>query len=92
MNIENIDMDIENIAKLDLFLKKQNGFQNICAIDNLIIIENDQNAVKKLKDAAYFLQNIQNTTTEDIRTTWNNLFAKQIRYSVNRVKQKRKLD
>jgi hypothetical protein len=85
-------MDIENIAKLDLFLKKQNGFQNIFAVDNLIVIENDQNAAKKLKDAAYLLQNIPNTTTEEIRATWSNLFGKQVRYSVNRVKQKRNLD
>lgn len=85
-------MDIENIAKLDLFLKNQNGFQNIYAIDNLIVTENDQNAAKKLKDAAYLLQNIPNLSTEEVRATWSNLFGKQVRYSVNRVKQKRNLD
>lgn len=85
-------MDIESIAKLDLFLKSQNGFQNIYDIDNLIVTENDQNAATKLKNAAYNLQNIPNASTEEIRSTWSNLFGKQVRYSVNRVKQKRNLD
>lgn len=85
-------MDIENIAKLDLFLKNQNGFQNVYAVDNLIVTENDQNAAKKLKDAAYLLQNLPNPSTEEVRATWSNLFGKQLRYSVNRVKQKRNLD
>lgn len=85
-------MDIENIAKLDLFLKSQNGFQIIYDIDNLIVTENDQNAATKLKNAAYNLQNIPNVSTEEIRATWSNLFGKQVRYSVNRVKQKRNLD
>lgn len=85
-------MDIENIAKLDLFLKSQNGFQNIYDIDNLIVSENDQNSATKLKNAAYNLQNIKNISTEEVRATWSNLFGKQVRYSVNRVKQKRNLD
>lgn len=85
-------MDIENIAKLDLFLKTQNGFQNIYDIDNLIVTENDQNAATKLKNAAYNLQSIPNPSTEEVRATWSNLFGKQVRYSVNRVKQKRNLD
>jgi len=85
-------MEIENIAKLDLFLKNQNGFQNIYDIDNLIVVENDQSAATRLKDAAYRLQNIPNISNEEIRATWTNLFGKQVRYSVNRVKQKRNLD
>lgn len=85
-------MDIENIAKLDLFLKSQNGFKNIYDIDNLIVTENDQNSATKLKNAAYSLQSLQNIATEEIRATWSNLFGKQVRYSVNRVKQKRNLD
>ena len=36
-------MEIEDIAKLDLFLKSQNSFQNMYDIDNLIVIKNDQN-------------------------------------------------
>lgn len=85
-------MDIENIAKLDLFLKNQNGFQNMYAIDNLIVTENDQLAAKKLKDAAHLLQSIPNAASEEVRATWSNLFGKQVRYSVNRVKQKRNLE
>jgi hypothetical protein len=61
-------------------------------IDSLIIIENDQNAATKLKDSAYRLQNLANPTAEEIKATWSNLFGKQIRYSVNRVKQKRNTD
>ena len=85
-------MDIESIAKLDLFLKSQNGFQNIYNIDNLIISENDQNAATKLKNAAYNLQGITNVSVDEIKATWSNLFGKQVRYSVNRVKQKRNTD
>lgn len=85
-------MDIESIAKLDLFLKNQDGFKNIYNVDNLIVTENDQNAATKLKNAAYNLQGIPNMTTEEIKATWSNLFGKQVRYSVNRVKQKRNLD
>ena len=85
-------MDIENIAKLDLFLKSHNGFHNIYNIDNLIVTENDQNAATKLKNAAYNLQEIQNVSIEEIKATWSNLFGKQVRYSVNRVKQKRNTD
>lgn len=85
-------MEIEDIAKIDLFLKSKNGFQNVFDIDSLIVVEKDQNAATKLKDAAYRLQNIPNEANEEIKSTWINFFSKQIRYSVNRVKQKKSSD
>ena len=85
-------MEIEDIAKLDLFLKSQNSFQNMYDIDNLIVIKNDQNSVLKLKDAAGRLQRLDINSAEEIKATWNNLLGKQVRYSVNRVKLKRNGD
>jgi hypothetical protein len=85
-------MNIEEIAQLDLFLKNKNGLEHIINIDKLIIIEKDQNAPIKLKQAAYILQDIPNEASEEIKSTWANLFGKQIRYSVNRVKAKKVTD
>lgn len=81
-------MDIEDIAKIDLFLRSNCGLEHILDVDSLIVVSNDQNSVNKLKDAAYRLQNLNNPCPETIHKTWQNLFVKQVRYSVNRAKQK----
>jgi hypothetical protein len=83
-------MDIEDIAKLDLYLRSQKGLQHILDIENLIIVDNDPNSVTKLKDAVHRLNEIDNTAPQEIKETWHNLFNKQVRYSVTRVKQKKK--
>lgn len=83
-------MDIEEIAKLDLYLRAKNGLKQIMDIEALIVIENDQNAVSKLKNAAYTLSQTDNIASEEIKNTWANLFSKQVRFSVNRAKQKQK--
>ena len=83
-------MDIEDIAKIDLFLKTKNGKDHILHVDSLIISDNDTNAVNKLKDAAYQLNEINNSASDEIKETWQNLFTKQVRFSVNRAKNKKK--
>lgn len=84
-------MEIEDIAKIDLYLRLKNGTQNLLQTESLIITENDPQAVNKLKEAAYKLHEIENTNVaEEIRQTWHNLFTKQLRFSVARAKEKRK--
>jgi hypothetical protein len=84
-------MDIEDIAKIDLFLKLKNGTQNILDIDDLIIADNDSQAIQKLKESAYRLNEIDTSySPEELFLTWQNLFTKQVRYSVNRTKIKKK--
>jgi plasmid replication initiation protein len=84
-------MEIEDIAKVDLYLRMKNGKQNLLQTEALIIIENDPQAVNKLKEAAYKLNEIDNhNVAEEIKQTWHNLFTKQLRFSVARAKEKRK--
>jgi len=91
---ENIKyMDIEEIAKLDFYLKCQSGIANIIDIESLIICENDTQAVNKLKNAAYRLSEanhvLNNQVNDEKQKTWQNLFAKQLKFSVSRAKDKR---
>lgn len=83
-------MEIEDIAKLDLYLRSKNGRQHLLDTESLIIADNDANAVNKLKDAAYRLNEIDNSAPDEIKQTWQNLFSKQVRFSVTRAKNKRK--
>ena len=82
-------MEIEDIAKIDLFLKSQNGLNNILDVEKLIIAAGDVNCIIKFKDGAYRLHSLDNAASEEIKQTWQNLFAKQVRFSVNRVKHKK---
>lgn len=85
-------MEIEDIAKIDLYLRMKNGKQNLLQTEALIIIENDAQSVNKLKEAAYRLNEVENTNVpEEIKETWHNLFTKQLRFSVARAKEKRKI-
>lgn len=84
------NMDIEEIAKLDFYLKTQNGRRNIIDVEALIVCENDSQAVNKLKDAAYRLNEVNHEPSNELQKTWHNLFAKQLRFSVSRAKEKRK--
>ena len=81
-------MEIEDIAKLDLYLRLKEGSQHLLDIENLIIADNNAEAVTKLKDAAKRLNGIDNLAPEEIKATWQNLFSKQVRFSVARAKQK----
>ena len=81
-------MEIEDIAKLDLYLRLKEGSQHLLDIENLIIADNNAESVTKLKDAAKRLNGIDNLAPEEIKATWQNLFSKQVRFSVARAKQK----
>lgn len=84
-------MEIEDIAKLDLFLRQHSGTQNILDIESLIVTDNEPNSVTKLKDAVHrlnALNKLENNEIEDLKNTWKNLFEKQVRLSVNRTKEK----
>jgi len=84
-------MEIENIAKIDLYLKIKNGRENLLSIDALIIADSNQQIVNKLKEAAHYLNKIENfDEVDELKQTWKNLFASQLRFSVNRVKEKTK--
>lgn len=79
-------MDIEDVAKIDLFLKQQNGLNNFIDIENLIVASGTSDAINKLKDGAYKLHQINAPAPDELKETWQNLFAKQVKFSVNRVK------
>ena len=81
-------MDIEDIAKLDLFLRQKNGTQNLLDIEALIIADDNPQAVNKLKEAATRLNKIELDGLENVKETWKNLFTHQVRFSVNRAKEK----
>ena len=69
----------------------KNGQQNLLQTEALIIVENDAQSVNKLKEAAFRLNEIENTNVpEELKQTWHNLFTKQLRFSVSRAKEKRK--
>lgn len=82
-------MEIEDIAKMELFLRSKNGLENILDVENLIIASGDSNCVNKLKEGAYRLYSLDNEGPDEIKQTWQNLFTKQVRFSVNRAKQKK---
>lgn len=79
-------MEIEDIAKIDLFLKQKNGLENLMDIENLIVANGTPDAVNKLKEGAYNLHNISAPAPQELKETWQNLFTKQVKFSVNRVK------
>ena len=79
-------MDIEDIAKIDLFLKQNKGLENLMDVENLIIANGTPDAINKLKEGAYKLHNIKAPAPNELKETWQNLFAQQVKFSVNRVK------
>lgn len=81
-------MDIEDIAKIDLFLRNQKGSEHLLDVEALIIADNDPNSINKLKQAAQRLTKLNNEALDEIKGTWNNLFTQQVRFSVTRAKEK----
>lgn len=77
-------MEIEDIAKMDLYLRSTNGRQNLLDIEALIIIKNDTASLSKFKDAAYRLNTVDHSGVEDLKASWQNLFSRQVRFSVDR--------
>jgi hypothetical protein len=81
-------MQIEDIAKLDLYLRSENGIQNLLDVDDLIVVKNDIASLSKFKDAAYRLKNVDYTAAEKLKVTWEHLFPRQVRYSIDRANNK----
>lgn len=80
-------MDIEDIAKMDLYLRSNNGRQNLLDIEALIITKDDTASLSKFKDAAYRLNSVDHTGAEELKASWQNLFSRQVRFSVDRAKK-----
>lgn len=82
------EMSIEEIAQIDLFVRTAgSGF--LFDIDLLIISDEDPNSVVKFKNAVSRLMQLAEIEAEpNLKETWQNLFSKQVRSSVNRAKQK----
>lgn len=85
-----MENNITKIAQLEMLLRCSNGTRNILNIDNLIISDNDQDAVNKLKKAVEELHKVQNELPLDYNEEWVSKFTKQVRISVDRAKQKKK--
>lgn len=88
-------MDIEQITFIENFLKENGGIETILNIEKLIVVSDDFESVNKLKESAYLIQkfneNFSNTQNSEekinLKETWTNLFSKQVRFSVERVKK-----
>ena len=80
-------MEIDKIAKLDMYLRAKNGSQNILDLDSLIISDIDPQTILKFKNSAKRLVEYQVDHVEpELAETWKNLFNKQIKYSFNEIK------
>lgn len=82
-------MDIDKIAKLDMYLRAKNGSQNILDIDSLIVSDIEPQSILKFKNSAkrlaeYNVDHVEN----ELKETWKNLFNKQVKYSFNEIKTK----
>ncbi len=83
-------MDIENISQIDFFIRSYKNKNLLLEVDNLIIIDANLNSINKFKNSTYQLNEIcQNMNTSEMQQTWQNLFNKQVKYSVNRIKEKK---
>lgn len=81
-------MDIEDIAKIDYFIKSKNGTQNMLDIDDLIISDDKVINIKNLQTAAFRLNKIESDNNNELFSTWKNLFTKQVKFSVTLAKEK----
>ena len=83
-------MDIENISQIDFFIRSYKNKNLLLEVDNLIIIDANLHSINKFKNSTYQLNEIcQNMSTSEMQQTWQNLFNKQVKYSVNRIKEKK---
>lgn len=83
-------MDIENISQIDFFIRSYKNKNLLLEVDNLIIIDANLNSINKFKNSTYQLNEIcQNINNSEMQQTWQNLFNKQVKYSVNRIKEKK---
>lgn len=82
-------MEIDKIAKLDMYLRAKNGSQNILDLDSLIISDIEPQTILKFKNSAKRLAEYNIDYVEDeLKETWKNLFNKQVKHSFNEIKSR----
>lgn len=82
-------MDVDKIAKLDMYIRTKNGSQNILDIDSLIVSDIEPQTILKFKNSAKRLAEYDvDHVEEELKETWKNLFNKQVKYSFNEIKNK----
>ncbi len=87
MENNNHIMEVEDLAKIDFFIRTSNIKNPILEVDSLILGGCDTSSLSKFKDAAYKLNEIDNNkVNETEKKTWQNLFGKQVKFSVSRAK------
>lgn len=90
MENNNNIMEVEDLAKIDYFIRTSTIKNSILEVDSLILGDGSTSSLAKFKDAAYKLNEIENhncSSTE--KQTWQNLFGKQVKFSVARAKELR---
>ncbi len=84
------ELNIKEFIEIDLYFKTKFGNKMLLNIDNLIIADNDQDAVNKLKQAVSELMQAGQKLPPSNKEKWDALFSKQVRSSVDRAKQKKR--
>lgn len=80
----------EELATIDLELKKHLKSKSSLSVDDLILISKDNQSLNKLKKAIVLLTDIEQSLniSEELKAEFKELIQKQIRSSVNRAKSK----
>jgi hypothetical protein len=90
MENNNNIMEVEDLAKIDFFIRTSNIKNPILEVDSLILGDGNTTSLSKFKDAAYKLNEIENIKfSNNEKQTWQNLFNKQVKFSVARAKELR---
>ncbi len=90
MENNSVAMEVEDLAKIDFFIRTSNIKNSILEVDSLILGDGNTSSLAKFKDAAYKLNEIENLNCSlNEKQTWQNLFSKQVKYSVARAKELR---
>lgn len=83
-------MELEQIIKIDLYLKAKGGVKSLMDIDHLMVASDDKDAVNKIKASAASLMKVEQYVDSELLELWKDLFKKQVRSSVDRVKNSKK--
>ena len=90
MENNNHIMEVEDLAKIDFFIRTSNIKNPILEVDSLILGDGETSSLAKFKDAAYKLNELDNNKgSATDKQTWQNLFGKQVKFSVARAKSLR---
>lgn len=88
--MENIEeFSSEEIALIDLILRKKIS-NSIFLLDDLILTSKSKEALTKLKEATVEINKANESIDlpDDLKKIWSDLFQKQVRFSVDRAKNK----